>query len=345
MNRKASSFFRVDEQVFFTMGGLCVLALLIMAFRFTTHTPCTPVKIVVNSTELIENRVIRFKAETVTGLKFSWDFGDGTVKDEETAITNHQYKKTGKYTVSVMVNGDCSDMLNIFVDEAPMIVNKDFQPMIMHSVNDTAYLNEPVSFSDACTASTKWEWNFGETDGINATEREVSYPFRFTGKKIIKLKINNREDMVTYYQLYVIDKVAEKNRLEKEKQKNEAQRRVPVIRPELEKYPSAEPLAAPEEPKKEPEKVKPKIAKAGAEQLASMLDEVADGKKRAEDFSEYLCGQLGISVLFDGDVMPFSQMCEKLKRTRRIKRISVVPTYNENNCIVTMTVALKKRLI
>ena len=342
MNRKPSSFFRVDEQVFFTMGALCIVSLIIVAFRVATHTPCTPVKIVVNTTVLIEGTVIRFKAETQTGKLFSWNFGDGTLKDEESAITNHEYKKAGRYTVSVMVNGECSDMQTIVVDEAPVIVNTNLQPMIMGP--DTAYLREPVSFSDISTASTAWEWRFGETSSIDATTKDPSYTYTIPGRKMVLLKINNRADLVTSHVIYVIDKEAEKNNaLARQKAATPSGGHQPQIII-LPAKPSTDPIKTQvqEETRKE-EPAKPKAPKITTAQLEAMLMEVVNGSKRAEDFTENLCGQLGISVTLDGNVMPFTKMCQELKDTKRVKKIKVIPTLNENNCVLTMNVNLEKK--
>ncbi|MEP7277792.1 MAG: PKD domain-containing protein [Bacteroidota bacterium] len=342
MSKKSSSFFHVDEQVFFTMGALCVLSLVIMAFRFAAHTPCSPVKIAVNSSALIAGNVIRFNAATQQGKSFSWNFGDGTSKDEEISITNHEFKNAGRYTVTVLVNGQCSDMQDVVISDAPVIVNTSLQPLIAANPSDTAYINEPVSFSDISTASTKWEWRFGQTNSIDATDRNPTYTFTVPGRKTVKLKVNDRSDMIVSYSIMVIDRPLEKTLL-------------PRARPELPR-PQAPIVILPSQPHSEPLKpvlpdvkkddVKEKV-KAPAltnEQLKAMLRQVAEGQKRAEDFSEYLGGQLGISVTLNNNVMTFTKMCEELRGMKKIKEIKVIPvTDRETNHILSMNVVVEKK--
>jgi len=40
-----SSNTRLDEKVYLTMGALCLISILILAFSYASHNPCSPVKI------------------------------------------------------------------------------------------------------------------------------------------------------------------------------------------------------------------------------------------------------------------------------------------------------------
>jgi PKD domain len=340
MSKKSSSFFRLDEQVFFTMGALCILSLFIMAFRFAARTPCSPVKIVVNSTSLIAGNIIRFNAATQTGKTFSWNFGDGTVKEEEISIANHEYKNAGRYTVTVLVNGQCTDMQDIVISEAPVIVNTALQPMIVANPGDTAYINQPVSFSDMSSASTKWEWRFGQTNSIDATDRSPSYTYTIPGRKTVKLKVNDRNDMVVQYSILVIEKPEETKNIPKPKTEQPRQQTPIVILPA---QPHSDPLK-PVQPEVKKEEAKVKAPSLTNDQLKAMLMQVAEGQKRAEDFSEYLGGQLGISVTLNNNVMTFTKMCEELKKMKKIKEIKVIPfTDKETNHILSMNVIVDKK--
>ncbi|GAC1598537.1 MAG: hypothetical protein NVS3B8_11110 [Chitinophagaceae bacterium] len=341
MNKK-SSFFRLDEQVFFTMGGLCILSLVILAFRFAAHTPCSPVKIDVNSASLIAGNVIRFNAATQQGKTFSWNFGDGTIKNEEISITNHAYKNAGRYTVTVLVNGQCSDIQEVVVSEAKVIVNTNLQPLISATPSDTAYVNTPVHLSDVSTASTKWEWRFGQTNSIDATDRSPVYTYTIPGRKSVILKVNDRSDMTVSYSIMIIDKQAEKNNAPKPRP--DLPRPAPIVI--LPAQPHTDPLkpVTTEPVKKEEAKEKPKAPALTNEQLKAMLMQVAEGQKRAEDFSEFLGGQLGISVTLNNNVMSFTKMCDELKSMKKIKNIKVIPvTDRETNHILSMNVIVEKK--
>src|ERR1022692_3379880 len=108
MNKKLSAFFRIDDQVFFSMAALSILALVILAFRYAKRHECSPIKIQVPTDNLIAENTITFKAESAGATSFYWDFGDSVTKNEDTYSSNHIYKKAGHYWVSVLVDGECS---------------------------------------------------------------------------------------------------------------------------------------------------------------------------------------------------------------------------------------------
>ena len=89
-------------------------------------------------------------------------------------------------------------------------------------------------------------------------------------------------------------------------------------------------------------------------EMGKMLEEVAKGRKTAQDFSEYFCGQLDKQVTYnvlvasrlkETKVTTFNKMCEELKgeRDRRVKDIIVV-IYRDpvTQCILSLQVTLKK---
>ncbi|MEO6962254.1 MAG: PKD domain-containing protein [Puia sp.] len=343
MNRKRSTF-RIDEQVFFTMGAVCLLALLIFGFRYATHHTCLPVKIQLGNDSLIAGNMIRFKAESAEGKTFSWNFGDGNAIDEESSSANHNYKNPGKYTVTVLVDGECSDIQNIYVNEAPVVVNTSLQPMIVGP--DTAYTNKLVKFSDISASSVSWEWSFGETGEPDAFTKNVSYTYSQPGVKKIYLKINNRPDLVVVHFIYVIDKDAQ-NKL-KEKPKAQPSR-APVI-VYVPSRPSVDPInnqiAQPAKTEKEPEHPKAKAPDISHEQIEAMLKQVSAGAKTAEDFSAYLCGNLGTPVFYNGNALPFSKLCAQLKemKEKKIKKISVgITRSGVTGCIESMSVSIEKK--
>lgn len=343
MNRKPSSFFRIDEQVFFTMGALCVLALIVMAFRMGTHTPCSPVKIEIKSTDLTERSLIRFNAASTNGKTWAWNFGDGTLKEEESAFANHEYRQPGKYTVSVMVNGECSDIQTVMIDAAPVVVSANLRPMIICSVIDTAYINEPVSFNDASILAKQWAWSFGESGKVDDTSKNAIYTFHYTGKKKIRLKINDQPDLIDERELLVLDRAAEKKRAEK--QVAETQRRAAPIFPVLPPKPGTEPITVPkEEPKKE--EVKVKAPAVTNEQLEALIRGVCDETKTAADFYPYMGGSKTIQVVYNSDLMTLDQMCAQLKgmKSKKIKSLKITPMINEsNNALNSISVTLKKK--
>ena len=342
MNRKpSSSFFRLDEQVFFTMGGLCVLALLIMAFRIGTHTACAPVTIAVKTVDPVERVQVRFNAESAKlGSSYAWNFGDGTVKEEATAFTSHEYKTAGKYTVTVTVNGECTDVQVLAVREAPVVVNTGLQPIIICNVTDTAYTNEPISFSDGSTAGTAWEWKFGETGTVDATGKSVAYSFRYSGRKFITLKINNKDLLTTSYSLFVLDKEEERRKKLKQQEDGRIKTtpRPPII---IQKDPDIDPIKPKEDAKVE---TKPKPVAVTNEQLDALIRGVCDNNKTIADFHPYMCGSSSIPVVYNSDLITLEKMCEEIKgiKSKNIKTLKITPTITDN-CLSAINVTLKEK--
>jgi hypothetical protein len=340
MNKKRS-IFRIDEQVFFTMAAVCLFSLLILSFRIITHHSCSPIKIQLEGDSLIAGNLVRFKGETESGKIFSWNFGDGNTIDEESHTTNHIYKNPGKYTVTVLADGECSDIQNIYVNEAPVVVNTSLQPMIMGP--DTAYTNQLVKFSDISAASVSWEWSFGETGDADAFTKNASYTYSRPGVKKVYLKINNRPDLVVVHFIYIIDKDAQ-NKL-KEKPKKEPPRVQVIVIPSK---PTVDPISnqVAQPPTKPEEHAKAKAPDISHEQMEIMLKQVSAGAKTAEDFSPYLCGNMGLPVFYNGNAMPFSKLCEQLKemKEKKIKKITVgITRSGVTGCIESLSVSIEKK--
>jgi hypothetical protein len=228
------------------------------------------------------------------------------------------------------------------IDEAKVVVNTGLQPLIRSSVTDTAYTNEQITFTDASTLATSWEWRFGETSSVDATSKEAVYSFRFSGRKTIYLKINNRPDLVTSYTLFVLDREEEKNKLEKQKADNRPRVVVPqVILPQK---PNTEPLRPQDQPKKEEARVKaPAVTN---DQLEALIRGVCDGNKSVADFYPYMGGRRSLQVIYNTDVMTIDQLCAQLKeiKSKKIKSLKINTFINESdNSLSSMTVTLKKK--
>jgi hypothetical protein len=343
MNKRTSSNTRLDEQVYLTMGALCVLSVLILAFRYASGSPCSPVSIRSNNSSFIKGTPVRFVAETQGGKSFEWDFGDGAITKEYATSTQHTYIIPGHYTVSVIVNGECSDLQNIIVKDAPVVVT-NFQPTIL--VDDTGYINQPIIVEDASINSTSWEWRFEEGGAVDATDRKATHTYTTAGTKKIFLQVNGRPDLQTARSITVIDRNAQKAALAKFRQAAYRPQPQVIILPAK---PSTDPLSsqqaqAQEQPKKPEEK--PKAPEVSEDQMANLLKAVNEGSKTPEDFSSYLCGNLSTPVFYNGNKMTFAKLCEELKssiKKGKIKKISVGLTRDQSNCIISMVVTVDKK--
>jgi len=118
----------------------------------------------------------------VTGLTtYSWDFGDGAVSNDETAV--HQYTSSGTYTVRLDISdGTCSNFSEQEVTIYPEPPVPTFEPVTL------ACINESVSFTNttddsAFDSQLTYTWDFngeGSSDAQNPT-----FAFTSSGTKQI----------------------------------------------------------------------------------------------------------------------------------------------------------------
>lgn len=337
------SFFRIDEQVFFTMGAVCIIALIMLAFKYATREECIAIKMS-NVDSLVAGRVVRLKAEMPGGTEFAWEFGDGTGKTETGNTTTHVFKSSGFSTVSVLVNGSCEESMTIFVAEPKLLRNDDWLPKI--EAPDTVSLGVPVQFTDLSPHSEKWEWRFGETGIVDKTEQDPSYTFKKPGYVRIHLTVNGRVELTASKEILVIDKDAERAQQYRPRPIPPRPATPANNTPPIDPDPEVNPLRdqrgnqqdpAPVENHKGPEITKP--------QLEAMLMDAAAGKKSLADFVPYLGGKADIPVTYDNKHIQLSGLINKLKdiKAKNIESINVSAVIDgTTNNLMQMQVVVEK---
>jgi PKD repeat protein len=344
MNKRTSSVFRVDEQAYLTMGAVCVIALVVLAFRYGTSHPCYPIKVVSSAATFAVGSPISFRAETRVGKTFEWNFGDGVTVKEYDPRTIHTYTRAGKYTVVISVDGQCSEMQAVIIGEAPVAVNSNIAPSIIGS--DTAYVGKPVSYEDGSPSSTSWAWHFESSSMVDAYSRRASHTYTTAGIKNIILVVNHRPDLTQSRPIIVIDPkaVAEAKNPPKGKGSGNGHPNRPVI--VVDSKPTEQPLTQQTQEPAKKEDPKPVAAPTATDdKLQSMLLQVVDGTMVQDDFAPYLCNNLNITIQYNGAKTTFSAMCADLKTQKRkkIKKITVTQTKAEGtNCILSLVVTVQK---
>lgn len=344
MEKKPSSVFRIDERVFITMALTCIVALLMLAYRYKNYEPCHAVRISTNTLNFIEQSLISFKAETTGGETYYWDFGDNTKPVYTGTSATHAFKYPGSYTVTVTVNGKCTAWQNVFIKESPIVINTELKPVFTGP--DTAIIFKPVKFKDMTQGAYSWEWRFGESNSVDATTRESSWIFTTPGPKIITLRINGRPDMVGIGTIYVLDPELNNTAGDRPFRQRNSNRPPEILRPEIHDVPVSPPLKNEEAEKVEIKPDRPKGPNTTRDQLEQYLYEVSEGKKHANDFSESLCGNVNMPVIYRGKQMTFKEMCMLIEevRKRRIKRWIIHMTL-DNGCITALKVDFIKTII
>ena len=337
MIKRSSSGIRLDENVWLTMGAVSVVALLVLAFRYTTQHSCEAIAIRTTGVSFTKGYPITFHADTKAGSQFEWNFGDGATAMEYTSSTQHAYASPGRYTITVTVDGQCTELQNIVIKEAPVVVNNSLQPVII--LDDTVYVNEPMTVEDISPNSTSWEWRFDEGGAIEATTRRASHVYTTPGTRRVYLRVNDRPDLQMSRWVLVVDRNAQKN--ENRHRTETGRHTVTVI--QLPAKPTSDPLANQPQPEKPEEK--PKAPDVSDDQMAILLRQVNEGSKSVEDLAPYLCSNLSTPVFYNGNKMTFTKMCDELRGIKKgkIKKISVGLTRNEQNCIITMNVSVTKK--
>lgn len=350
MKLKYSSFFRMDERIVYTMVGISLVSIIVLAFRVAGYKSCNNANISFSSDSIFVKDIVRFSSDVKGGKLYSWDFGDGVTQNENIASISHSFKDAKVYTIKMVVNEECTDIKTLVVYEHEINADVPKGPIVVFPEN--ALINESVQFSDNSPASTKWEWYFDGNPEIYSRERNVSYAFKKPGMRKFILKVNDKESFPN--SIMINQKPIEKDLSNGNNNASQSGRRrnspVIVISP----IPISDPIGTKKEDKynNNAEPVKPEAPKLktgseiSASQFEHLLMQVSEGNKSAADFSGYLCDNLNISVSYQGKVITFSALCEELKniKAKKIKKIDVfISTKNLNNCITSLSVTIKKK--
>ena len=324
---------------------LCVVSLVILAFRYTTRTECPDFNVIIGNDTPQVNEPVQFRVG-IKASKYYWDFGDGKTQQERIASVSHVFKNPGKHTISVLVDNNCERIIDVFVVPQPVVKYISIQPPIV--APSQAFVGEQVVFEDTSSTATSWEWQFEGDGKVHSRVQRPTYIYNTSGERFVILKVNGRVDREVTHRILI------KNKIEKSEEDISGSKKGPKIKViTIPEKPSTEPIdeqqskepQTEEKPKEEPVKMAPIITN---DQLSDMLKQVAEGKKQAGDFKEFLCDNLDIAVMYEKKPTTFSAMCKSLEkiRNRRVKKIHVLPYRNgKTNCIEQMQVTVEKTLL
>lgn len=324
---------RVDDRAIIAMIIPAVFSLVIMAWRSTNHTVCLPFSITARSAHYYTGEVVRFESNIQQFQALHWDFGDEQGNDTKISSAVHSYDRPGDYTVALTVNEECTEYLRVTIGAAPRIENPRLA--VTFVAPQSAEVGKPVLFSDTTVGATGWEWRFGETATVDATDRSPKYTYTTPGLKTVTLVINNDEHQMGIAKIYVNPPATPKHR-------DRAERPIVVVQ----KPAPGGPAPATDSVKKE----EPPIVKAPDitnEQFEAQLRAVANKQKTADSFSPYFSGNLNVEANLNGQMMPFTELCNKfsaLKSEKKIKKLSVQLIKNDKtNSIIALFVNLKEK--
>ncbi|GGB00744.1 PKD domain-containing protein [Puia dinghuensis] len=322
---------RVDDRAIITMIIVAVVSLLVMAWRFTNHTVCENFRVTARSEHYYTGEVVRFESNIGHFHTLHWDFGDNQGNDSKISSAVHSYDAPGNYTITLTADGECTEYDRITIQSAPPVENPE-TPTFTYP--QSAEVGKPVAFTDTTAGATQWEWRFGETATVDATERSPKYTYTTPGLKTVTLVINNDERQMGIAKIYV-------NPPATPKRKDHGDRPVIIVQ----NRPAPGPAAADSTKKVEPPVVKaPDVTN---EQFETQLRAVANKQKTADSFAPYFGGNLNVEANLNGQMMPFTELCNKfsaLKSEKKIKKLTVQLVKNDKtNCIIALFVNLKEK--
>ena len=327
---------RVDDRAILTMIIPAVLSLLIMAWRFTNHTVCSSFNITARSGHYYTGEVVRFESNIANYKTLRWDFGDDQGNDSKISSAVHAYDQPGEYTASLTVNGVCTEYVRLVIIPAPHVENPRLTATFI--CPQSAEVGKPVQFTDTTQGATQWEWRFGETATVDATEKAPKYIYTTPGLKTVTVVINNDQQQLGLCKIYV-------NPAASRQKKDRSDRPVIVVNRVGPPLKNAADTTTEKKAPAEPVVTKaPEISDAGIEVL---LRGAANKQKTAENFAPYFCGNLNVQSNLNGQVMPFTELCNKfsaLKSEKKIKKLSVQLVKDEKtNCIIALFVNMKEK--
>jgi gliding motility-associated-like protein len=127
----------------------------------------------------------QFVNNSLGGLRFEWDFGDGSVSDEVTPV--HLYPNPGTYTIRLKAFDSTSCNL---VDESSVTIQVSPNPTAAFNYTPLQpQENTATNFANQSLGATSYLWNFGDGDSSNAIN--PSHYFPATGTYNVCLNAKN----------------------------------------------------------------------------------------------------------------------------------------------------------
>lgn len=330
----------IGRQVIFTLLAPGFIALLVLAFRYKNKEEIVHFGIRVKSTLFYTHQMVQFTAvrsvpAVKRGRKLLWDFGDHTRHEISDPVATHVYAAPGRYEVILFADGRPEAYQTVSIREAPPVVNPSRQPQF--SGPASVRVGEEAVFKDSTLLAKKWEWRFGETNGVNAYTKTAKWVFKTPGTKRVILVVN--DSLQGVFTVLVED------------------RPLPPVTPvppppdwriALRDTPTVGTLNSQQQPQVVRDTVvvekAPSISDKG---IKSMLYNIIDALAEPADFVKYTCGHAAIPVQYNGMETDFKALPALLrddfKNTRKIKSLEVVAKRNEAGCIIALEITASKK--
>ena len=163
-------------------AGAIVLALGSM-FIFRTCVQDRAVRASVSSLEIELGTPIHFADSTRNASRWLWEFGNGDSSSQQRG--SYIFPEAGRFQIRLTVDGSLVERFLVNVREPQQLTAAD--ELIRIIAPDVAFQGEFITFRGEGT-SREWRWSFGETGGVDATERTTIYRFETPGRHTVLLR-------------------------------------------------------------------------------------------------------------------------------------------------------------
>ena len=326
----------IDKNIILLFLSVIIVSVGVFSYKFFNQNPCEIVNFEINASQYRVGEIIRFKDFSENVEQREWLFGDNS-ESRYTVDPFHTYEEPGTYSVTLIVNENCQIEQDIVIKEKLVII--DSTRIANFEIPNTIEVGELLKATDNTKKATSWEWRFGETSEVNSTFQNPTYIYKTPGLKVVTLIVNGDPDYSSQKKITVLDKkevVAPKTTKNIVIQNRERESNL-NYRPEaISKAPKVTEAPKPEI-KEEPKVEQPKVEKApgiGRKAFAKKVIGVSEEKATANDFKQYMCGNLLVTTMYKGKKTTFLEFCEKIKGKKRLKIKSLEIFKNEkSNCI------------
>ena len=252
--------------------------------------------------------------------------------------------------VQIKINDKCIEFLELQIVNSPQTANammdamKGDKPYIMGPEVVTA--GEPCNFQDMSQGSSVWDWTILNSPNIPAqTGATATFVFPVPGTKIINLVTNGDQTRVAQKTITVIAKQMNNNPAAGMSAAPPPMMAPPMPLPSK-KNAKEEAEEVDETPKEEIKVVeKPSTPVLPDMEFKNMIEGLTNGKNNPESINAYLCNGSNTKVHRNGEWDTWGNFAREISGKKRIDIKSVKVYRDENNCVTTLEIEYKKRLL
>lgn len=321
----------MDKSVWVFFAVLIFLSMITFGYRLYNHEDCPPIDFQMSSNQHRAGESVKFYDYTIGANQLEWDFGDSTALSS-LKFPIHQYRREGTYNVSLTINGRCSEYKTITILKAMSPYDSSMIPIFKPPL--TVRAGEEVTFKDETPYSTSREWRFGESVGIDATDKNPVYVYSTTGIKTISLVVNGNIKYIAEKKIQVIPR-------------DVASAESP--RPSRRRQGPREPIYIPDSPEVYdlPKEEAPVVEQSLSDlELKAMVLDVSEQRELRPDIMNFFCnGTLErTAVDVNNGTISMATLFSKIEgKTIRIKEFVVYRDPKNKDCIVSFKINYSKK--